>query len=283
MAELDTLRADIRRTLGISERTLQRRIQAKENKFLLPRRLAVLAVANDAGVAIRRFASPEDLAQLRASKGGVASEAVALPQPPVAASPRPRAAAPSKKPARRRSASRANKVFIVHGRDGKIRRSMATLLRSMGLKPIEWNRAIAGTGVASPTISEILDSAFNQAMAIVVLLTPDDVAMLRPQFHKHDDPPYESRLVGQARPNVLFEAGMAFGRFPTQTLLVQVGDVKPFSDIGGRHVLRMDGSTAARNEFATKLENAGCAVDRYGSDWLTDGDFTIEEHEDDAT
>jgi len=35
---------------------------------------------------------------------------------------------------------------------------------------------------------------------------------------------------------VLFEAGLAMGRHPRKTVFVQVGKVKPFSDVGGRHM-----------------------------------------------
>jgi hypothetical protein len=37
---------------------------------------------------------------------------------------------------------------------------------------------------------------------------------------------------------VLFEAGLAMGRHPRKTVLVQVGKSKPFSDVDGRHMVR---------------------------------------------
>ena len=83
-------------------------------------------------------------------------------------------------------------------------------------------------------------------------------------------------LTRQARPNVLFEAGMAFGRNPDSTILVQVGKVKPFSDVGGRHVLHLNYSYDARNEFVIKLRNAGCRVNTTGSDWTRAGDFRLK-------
>ena len=83
-------------------------------------------------------------------------------------------------------------------------------------------------------------------------------------------------LTRQARPNVLFEAGMAFGRNPDSTILVQVGKVKPFSDVGGRHVLHLNYSYDVRNEFVIKLRNAGCRVNTTGSDWTRAGDFRLK-------
>ena len=68
---------------------------------------------------------------------------------------------------------------------------------------------------------------------------------------------------------------MAFSRNPNSTVLVQVGDVKPFSDVGGRHVTRLTNQAQSRREFVAKLRNAGCDVDDSGTDWLTEGDFRI--------
>jgi predicted nucleotide-binding protein len=170
--------------------------------------------------------------------------------------------------------ARGRKVFVVHGRNESLRKDLFSLLRSLGLEPLEWRKAIAAAGTGTPHVSEIIDAAFKEAVAVVVLLTPDDQVKLADQFQKPSDPSYEKRLVGQARPNVLFEAGMAFGRDPNSTVLVQVGDVKPFSDVGGRHVTRLTNDVESRSELVTKLRNAGCAVDDGGTDWYSIGDFT---------
>jgi hypothetical protein len=54
---------------------------------------------------------------------------------------------------------------------------------------------------------------------------------------------------------------------------VQIGDVRPISDVAGRHVVHLDNSAQRRRELATKLANAGCDVDVSGIDWLSEGDF----------
>jgi predicted nucleotide-binding protein len=118
-----------------------------------------------------------------------------------------------------------------------------------------------------------LEAAFREAAAVVVLLTPDDEARLRSTFRKSGDPQFERELTGQARPNVLFEAGMAFGKDPNSTVLVQIGDVRPFSDVAGRHVVHLTNHATSRQEFVTKLANAGCNVDTSGADWLSVGKF----------
>ena len=168
------------------------------------------------------------------------------------------------------------KVFVVHGRNSAVRDAMFSFLRAIGLKPIEWSEAVLATGHATPYIGDILDAAFPQAQAVVVLLTPDDEARLRPEFVQDDDPLYEKDLSGQARPNVLFEAGRAMGRDSERTVLVEIGVLRPFSDIAGRHVVRFDGSSQRRQELAQRLEAAGCEVSRKGTDWHTTGDFGSE-------
>jgi predicted nucleotide-binding protein len=173
------------------------------------------------------------------------------------------------------NAADSRNVFVVHGRNLEARNSLFRFLRSIGLRPIEWSQAIQLTGKASPFIGEILDVAFSNAQAVVVLMTPDDLAQLQEPFRSPNDPPYEAQLIGQARPNVLFEAGMAMGRNPDRTIIVELGALRPFSDIAGRHTIRLSNDSTARHELGQRLQNAGCAVDFSGRDWHTEGDFNL--------
>lgn len=165
------------------------------------------------------------------------------------------------------------RVFVVHGRNEELRKSMFDFLRSIGLKPIEWSQAIQMTGEASPFIGDILDAAFLHAQAVVVLFNGDDEARLRLEYHTEKMPDYEKNLTPQSRPNVLFEAGLALGRFPKQTIIVEVGDLRPFSDIAGRHTIRLNNSTKTRQDVAQRLSIAGCKVDLSGTDWHQTGNF----------
>lgn len=283
MAELDSLREKLQAKLKVGNRRLNQLILQKEGETLLPRRLAILALASENRIPIGRLASDDDLSQLRAGAGARATEPAAKPQGATeGTSARRRKAGPTEPVKKRAVAGRRRRVFVVHGRNEELRKSLFDFLRALGLDPIEWRKAIALTGSGSPSIGEILDAAFEHAIAVVVLLTPDDDVILKKEFRKSNDPAYERRIVGQARANVLFEAGMAFGRYPTETVLVQVGAVKPFSDIGGRHVTRLGNDPESRAEFVTKLRNAHCAVDDGGSDWYKTGDFQVEEKEDGA-
>jgi predicted nucleotide-binding protein len=77
----------------------------------------------------------------------------------------------------------------------------------------------------------------------------------------------------QARPNVLFEAGLAFGRHPERTIVVELGHSKRFSDIVGRHTIRITNKGEDRQALANRLTTAGCTVNLDGTDWHSAGDF----------
>ena len=169
--------------------------------------------------------------------------------------------------------SAARIVFVVHGRNLVARDALFDFLRAIDLHPLEWSEAVGATGRPSPHISDILDAAFSRAQAVVVLLTPDDDARLRQQLWEVGESPHETVALGQARPNVLFEAGMAMGRDERRTVLVELGSLRPFTDIAGRHTIRLDNTSQRRQELAQRLEKAGCSVNMEGTDWHSAGDF----------
>lgn len=167
-------------------------------------------------------------------------------------------------------------VFVVYGRDAAAKREIFRFLRAIGLKPIDFSEAaVELTGKGSPYIGEVLTAAFAHAQAVLVVMTPDDEARLRDPFRSSEDEAFESQLTGQPRPNVIFEAGMALGLFPDRTLLVELGKLRPISDLSGRHVIRLNNSNRAKQELARRLENAGCKVDLKG-DWLDEGSFELK-------
>jgi predicted nucleotide-binding protein len=171
------------------------------------------------------------------------------------------------------------RVFVVHGRNVAARDALFTFLRAIGLDPIEWDPAVALTGQGAPYIGSVLDRAFAEAQAVVVLLTGDDEARLRQELQATADPPHEKELTPQPRPNVLFEAGLAFGRHPERTILVELGPspLRRVSDVMGRHTVRIDNSPEKRNALANRLKTAGCAVDLGGTDWFKAGNFDAAE------
>jgi predicted nucleotide-binding protein len=164
-------------------------------------------------------------------------------------------------------------VFVIHGRNRAARDAIFDFLRAVGLNPIEWGEAISMTGKGSPYIGEILDVAFSNAQAIVAVLTGDDLAYLRTEFQEAHDPEHEKEPTPQARQNVLFEAGMAFGRHPERTIMVQLGALRLFSDVAGRHTLNFQGTPESRTDLRDRLKTAKCAVKEVGTDWLKAGNF----------
>ena len=102
--------------------------------------------------------------------------------------------------------------------------AMLEFLRAIGLQPVEWLDAVRLTGNPSPYVGEVLDVAFIHAQGVVVLLTRDEITYLRPRFASAPDEP--DLRPSWARPNVLFEAGMAMGRQSDRTVLVEFGDTR---------------------------------------------------------
>jgi predicted nucleotide-binding protein len=162
-------------------------------------------------------------------------------------------------------------VFLVQGRWHDAVEAMREFLGALDLKVIEWEQAVQATGKASPYIGDVLDAGFAMAHAAVVLMTPDDVACLHPQLVPSSSQP--EPLTGQPRPNVIFEAGMAWQQFRDRTLLVEFGDLRGFSDLAGVHTVRLDGSPQSRRTVASRLRTIGCAVDDSGDRWLSAGQF----------
>lgn len=167
----------------------------------------------------------------------------------------------------------ARNVFVVHGRNRAARDAMFTFLRCLGLNPLEWSKIVQATQKANPYIGEVLNKGFEIAQVAVVLLTPDDEVRLKPEFWKDAEEEYEKTFRGQPRPNVIFEAGMAMGRYDDRTIIVELGKLRPMSDTIGRHVVRMSNDVPRRQELAQRIRSAGGAVDMDGLDWHTEGDF----------
>ncbi|MEG3627279.1 nucleotide-binding protein [Streptomyces poriticola] len=163
--------------------------------------------------------------------------------------------------------ARSRSVFVVHGRDEEVRTAMFGLLRRLDLRPLEWERLVRATGGTAPFLGEVIEKALSQAQAALVLLTPDDVSKLHPHLLGDSEPPYETRLTGQPRQNVLIELGMALMAYPERTIIVQVGQVRPAADLAGRNVIHFDGSETAVSKIVERLKGAECDLDDTRPDW----------------
>jgi predicted nucleotide-binding protein len=107
----------------------------------------------------------------------------------------PRRASKVKKAVRK---TKGKSVFVVHGRDEALRKSMFDFLRALGLHPMEWDHALkqARSKGANPYVGDILDEVMEKAQAVVVMFSPDDLVQLKEQFLNADDRSTEGKLEG---------------------------------------------------------------------------------------
>ncbi|PPF09990.1 hypothetical protein C5C86_13555 [Rathayibacter sp. AY1E4] len=192
-----------------------------------------------------------------------APASAAEPAPPATLPLPPRPTAPTDLDARKR-------VAVIYGQDQRARTAMFTFLRALHLVPLEFETIVNDSGEGSPFTGAAIDLAFTRAQAIVALITPDEWAAL------HPDLGVSIRRL-QARPNVIFEAGLAFGRVPSRTIIVTYGDSDLWSDIDGRHRVAMDNSPERRQALRDRLQQAGCLITHVSSDYLSasgGGDFS---------
>ena len=179
---------------------------------------------------------------------------------------------PGPNPVKEKSMKR--EVFLVHGRDPVAREQLVNLLKAFDLRIIDWERAAAATGVATPDTMAIIEAGMDEADVTVVLFTPDDVGNVKPEFASSKDPSHEVDPTGQARLNVVFEAGMAWARDRRTVVLVEVGSVRPMSDTVGVNVTRLKNSDDSRKSLGKRLRTAGLDINLEEDDWRGVGDFS---------
>jgi len=251
----------------------ERVIDSRERIFFLHAIVTAFSLASDSSVSAgpppdATWYVPRDIVSFRGFSG-MRDLQIRIQLPPIARHVATFHQAPKDDPMP--TVKNPRDVFVVHGRDEAIRHGMFSFLRALGLNPMEFEEVRSRTNKTSPYIGEILNVAFKEAQAVVVILSGDDEALLRASLRKPSEPRYETELTPQARPNVLFEAGMAIGRDEAHTILVEVGNnLRPLSDIAGRHTVRMtSGLPDERSKIADRLRTAGCAVETEGkTDWL---------------
>lgn len=260
---------------GISIKATYPQITKVVHETFLERELAALVLASRLHINIRKYSTHAQRDEIRnyLTGGGGNSHVSALPPRASVVLPVSNRKAKSAKKKR----TKDNSVFVVHGRDDALRKSMFEFLRALGLNPMEWSAAVETARGANPYVGDVIEAAMAKVQAVVVLFSPDEVAHLKEQFWGPEDKRGDGKPAGQARPNVLFEAGLALGAHPEKTVIVQVGKVRPFSDIAGKHLIRLTNDTARRNELANRLAKIGCDVNRVGNDWMTSGVFEPSE------
>lgn len=259
--------------LDVTPRQVNRLIDGIVRELHLTRQQAAIVLAGRRGVNFSRFATPDDLAAVRSSGGftfSAASGSTPARNPRTLSVPHSKATKVRKHP--------SNSVFVVHGRNERVRRDLFNLLRALGLNPIEWNAGKQLTKKASPHNSEVIAAIVKKAAGAVVLFCPEEEVILKREYWRSDDPAEERVKCEQPRPNVLYEAGMAFAAFPSSTVIVRVGRIRSFTDLAGVQIVNLtDGTPAGRQSVASALKTAGLPVDTTGQDWLTEGSFILND------
>lgn len=166
-------------------------------------------------------------------------------------------------------------VFIIHGRNHRIRDAMVEFLRSLDLHPVSFEEAKRRTKEGSPYNLKILRNAITINTTILALITPDDIGFLNPFFQTEEDTENDKRPMGQARSNVIFETGFSLAINPTRTILIVFGKVRKYSDVAGINYFYFNDSPEKRTELKELLKSIGCKV-KENPDYLNVGNFEID-------
>lgn len=256
----------LKKRMGVAERSVYRAIQQTAAANRVPRDLGALLLAGENGISYQRYATSEQMADLRGTLFHRSSET------PPARTPAARRTSSARKPV---VTITNNSIFVVHGRDTQLNADMFAFLRSIGLNPLEWSQAIKAAKGANPHVDDVINNAMDSVQGVLVMFSPDEEAKLKSKFVGASDKKKGlHKLDGQARPNVIFEAGLALGAHSNKTLLVQVGDTRDISDIAGKHLIHLSNDSVSRKELAQRLQSKlKFKVDTSGADWLKIGNF----------
>jgi Predicted nucleotide-binding protein containing TIR-like domain len=150
--------------LGITPRAVYPRIQKIVKETMLERDLAALVLATRYDININRFSTPGQRNEIRGNARGAGGDKE-LPPGPASESPR-RTVGRKGKPAKKKTKGKS--VFVVHGRDVQLRKSMFDFLRALDLHPLEWDHAIEQAKGNNPYVGDIIDTVMEKAQAVVV-------------------------------------------------------------------------------------------------------------------
>ncbi len=142
------------------------------------------------------------------------------------------------------------RVFVIHGRDLDAVGELESFLKRLGLRHVRFED-VADSLRSNAFIADIVVEGIRNADIVIGLFTPDEAAAL----YDYDGQYVEATARWQARPNVLFEAGVAWGIGREKVILATLGaDVELYSDADGIHILRLD-QEKGRRSMITNIEN----------------------------
>jgi hypothetical protein len=170
-------------------------------------------------------------------------------------------------------------VFVVHGRDLGAVAELEKFLRAVGLASIPFEQVAAELRKEreqQPFVADIVVAGIARAEAVIALFTPDEQAVLYDPITGAYQGNARDEARWQGRPNVIFEAGVAWGNARTRTVLATLGgNVQLFSDVGGVHFVQLASPTGKRLLFDHLSAILGNFA-TWNPDWATNpaaGDF----------
>src|SRR5689334_9029443 len=94
-------------------------------------------------------------------------------------------------------------VYLVYGQDEDMKSKIDSTLQNFGLTVLT-KKDVAGLISGSFFTGRVLDKAFEQARAVIVLLTGDEEAQLCKKFQRSDDEEFEKRFCLQPTHDQIF-------------------------------------------------------------------------------
>lgn len=142
----------------------------------------------------------------------------------------------------------SNRVFVVHGRDGGARNTVARFLETLGLEPVILQE--------QPNEGRTIIQKFEDHSGVgfaVVLCTPDDVGALSSE---------KDKLRPRPRQNVILELGFFWGRLGRKKVCALLeGEMDMPSDYGGVLYIPLDDAEGWKLTLARELRAAGMTID----------------------
>ncbi|GAA2568508.1 hypothetical protein GCM10010435_47950 [Winogradskya consettensis] len=150
-------------------------------------------------------------------------------------------------------------VAVVYGRDIPAKDAIEALITDLGLTPLSFEEALLRTETGLPNTIAAVRELFADVRAVIVIFTPDDLAVTHPLLVQDGSRLADSRYSGQPRQNVLIETGMAIAHLPDRTIFARIGAVRQASNLDGLTVVDL-GARGAVPRLARLLRRAGCTI-----------------------
>ena len=162
------------------------------------------------------------------------------------------------------------KVFIIHGQNQNAADEMAKFVFSLGLEPLKFGEIRSRMGGGNTNIADVVVQGMSETAHVIALFTPDEFSELRPELARGKKGEELHRW--QGRPNVIFEAGIAYGRDPERVIFVKLGDVSLFTDANHVHYYKPTNDPKGHRKDLKRWLAHRCPVND-SDQWMEVGDF----------